>query len=110
MREYKLRTGHSAVKEINKTTFEQDTKKKAPWYQFNDSKKEGNKDRRSQYAVCPECDNPIQIIGLYHNLKNTDRPYGRHTGKPLQGFAYFNAEGFETCPYVRNRRLQNQAV
>ena len=25
-----------------------------------------------QFAVCPQCDNPIEIIGLYKKLKNTN--------------------------------------
>ena len=33
---------------------------------------------KRDFAVCPACDNPIQIIGVYKKLENTDKPYGRH--------------------------------
>ena len=29
------------------------------------------------------CDNPIQLIGLYKRLENTDRPYGKHYNRSL---------------------------
>lgn len=98
MRVYKLQPTAHGESEIERTAFEKDTRKLEPWYQVN-----GEKQR--EYAVCPACDNPIQIIGLYEELRHTDRPYGRHTGKRIKGFDYFEPKNFEWCPYIR----QNQS-
>ncbi|GAB1255377.1 hypothetical protein Defa_28640 [Desulfovibrio sp. TH_2024_36128] len=58
MHVYKLKTGLQPIKLIEKEQFERDTGKQSPWYQKNG-------DEMVQYAVCPACDNPIQIIALY---------------------------------------------
>ena len=39
--------------------------------------------RHAPFAVCPACDNPIQIIGLYRLPKSASRRYGRHTGESV---------------------------
>ncbi|MCF8482181.1 MAG: hypothetical protein K9H25_17290 [Rhodospirillum sp.] len=104
MHDFKLKAGSPVVKEITKRTFEQDTGRRAPWYQVNERSSGPEKGRRSQYAVCPLCDNPIQIIGLYHRPKNTDHPYGRHSGKPIPGFDHFDVEELRECPYIRKRK------
>jgi hypothetical protein len=33
----------------------------------------------SQYGICPSCLNPIQLIGISHEIKR--RPHGKHAGK-----------------------------
>lgn len=45
----------------------------APW------RRDGDKGP-SYYAVCPLCDNPIQIVGLFRRQEESRarRPYGRH--------------------------------
>lgn len=60
---YKLRPGLSPVHKIGREQFEEDTGKKAPWYQ-----EEGNE--TIQFAVCPACNNPIRIIALYKRHDN----------------------------------------
>ena len=62
----------------------------APW------RRDGDKGP-SYYAVCPLCDNPIQIVGLFRRQEESraHRPYGRHhrgdvhpkdqTGRALYG-------------------------
>ncbi|NKD87666.1 hypothetical protein HEQ72_05010 [Haematospirillum sp. 15-248] len=97
MRVYKLTSKSHVVKEIEKTNFEYDTDKKYPHYQ------QAADGLWRQYAVCPACDNPIQIIGLYKPLSNTDRPYGKHTGKRIDGFPDFGPEAHQWCPYVSAR-------
>ena len=45
----------------------------APWRRDGDT-------GPSYYAVCPLCDNPIQIVGLFRRQEESRarRPYGRH--------------------------------
>ena len=49
------------------------------------------------------CDNPIQLIGLYKRLENTDRPYGKHYNRSLS-FAPYNETAYCFCPYSSNSR------
>ena len=60
---YKLRPKWTKINTISKENFEKDTGKLEPYYQV---------DRDSQYAVCPACDNPISIIGLYNPNTKSD--------------------------------------
>ena len=53
------------------------------------------------YAVCPECDNPIQLIGL--NRRELDaghrRPYGKHVGHDVPGVAVYDETAYLECSY-----------
>lgn len=53
------------------------------------------------FAICPACDNPIQIVGLYKQLKNTDRPYGKHYNRDTN-IAKHNETAYRYCPYASN--------
>ena len=56
---------------------------------------------RTFYAVCPECDNPIQLIGL--NRRELDaghrRPYGRHVGHDVPRVAVYDETAYLECSY-----------
>mgnify|MGYP001622854295 CR=1 FL=1 len=93
MRYYKLNQGIQEIFEIEKNSFELNTKMKEPYYQKNKN------DEMVQYAVCPACDNPIEIIGLYKKLKNTNKPYGKHYPKTINRVAIYNQQAYEFCPY-----------
>lgn len=90
---YKLRQGLCPVHAISMEQFEAETQKQFPWYQ----KKE---DESLQYAVCPACDNPIQLIALYRRRDGSPAPYGRHVPKSIQGIATYSQESYDTCPYA----------
>ena len=87
---YKLEPKSTKIKNISKETFEKDTGKLKPYYQ------EG---KDSQYAVCPVCDNPISIIGLY-NPKAKTKPYGKHYPRDVENLAVYDSHKYETCPYA----------
>ena len=56
---------------------------------------------RRLYAVCPECDNPIQLIGL--NRRELDaghrRPYAKHIKRDVPGVAEYDGKAYLECPY-----------
>ena len=94
---------------IERAAFERATKKEPPWYREIDSRKAGERGKREaertlQFAVCPAGENPIRIVGLYDDMPHTDRPYGRHTGKPVEGFPHYDAETHEWCPLLGWRK------
>lgn len=97
MRSFKLRTGNNKAYLINKNEFELKTGQKQPYYTVDE------KGIKRQFAVCPACDNPIQIIGLYKELKNTDKPYGKHYMSDVKGLAYYNEQAYRYCPYSNNK-------
>jgi len=94
---YKLWPDEVGGKLIEREGFEADTQRQQPWYQ------EGGGERASQFAVCPACDNPIQLIGLYVLPANVKRPFGRHTVNGVHGLAASDAEAREHCPYFKPR-------
>lgn len=119
MRICKLAAGSSRIMTIERDAFEAATRRMRPWHKKVESGEEDenrkNVDVRRtgrqreekgtlQFAVCPSCENPIQIIGLYDEMPHTDRPYGRHTGKAVEGFPNYDAEAYEWCPLVRGNR------
>ncbi|MCP2024281.1 UNVERIFIED_ORG: hypothetical protein J2Y76_005196 [Pseudomonas reinekei] len=100
MDEYKLTVEDFIGKPINKDAFEADTLRREPWYQ------EGSADKQSQFAVCPACDNPIQLVGLYHLPANVNNPYGKHTTSDISGIASLDVEARDHCPYFKPRQHQ----
>lgn len=99
---YKLQLEHTGAKKIDRDTFEKETRCREPWYQDGSRK-------RSQFAVCPACDNPIQLVGLYELPKNLDQPYGKHTTTAIQGIGPSDVETRECCPYFKPRQHEKTA-
>ncbi|MEZ6855077.1 hypothetical protein [Halodesulfovibrio aestuarii] len=75
---------------ISREQFEILTKRTAPHVQTKGG-------RNMQFAVCPSCNNPIQLIGLYKPLPDKKRPYGKHYHKSIPDLADFKKENYETC-------------
>lgn len=95
---YKLRTEDTESKIIDKDRFEAETFRREPWYQF------GGAGKLAQFAVCPACDNPIQLVGLYELPPNVKNPFGKHTTKSIRGIAPFDGEARNDCPYFQPRQ------
>ena len=87
--------------EVSKKNFEEQTKKLSPW-QLKDEYT--NEER--YYAICPKCDNPVRLIGLY---KATNRqPFASHTGKTIKGglpiLPPHNQKRYEYCPLSKKSK------
>ena len=94
---YKLKPESTRFREISVQNYEEQTLKRAPYYQI------GSNGKMRHYAVCPACDNPIQIIGIGELPKNTDKPYGKHFVHSVKGVAEYSQAAFDACPLaVRN--------
>lgn len=97
---YKLRIEDTESKAISKDGFEADTLRREPWYQ------QGSGTKLSQFAVCPACDNPVQLVGLYELPPNLKNPYGKHTRSGIKGIAGLDIEARDNCPYFDPRQHQ----
>lgn len=97
---YKLRIEDTESKIINKDRFEDETFRRDPWYQ------PGSAGKLAQFAVCPACDNPIQLVGLYELPPNVKSPFGKHATKTIPGIAPFDGESRNDCPYFNPRQHQ----
>lgn len=95
MKRFKLKIGVSPVFEINRENFERETQGRKQYIQV------GKDGERRAFAVCPACDNPIQIIGLYKKIEKTD-PYGKHYCRSVENIAYHNNQAYKLCPYASN--------
>ncbi|KAF0804371.1 hypothetical protein ACRYJU_04715 [Alloalcanivorax xenomutans] len=95
---YKLKTRDARGKPISKDRFEEETRCRYPWYQPSSDGK------TSQFAVCPGCDNPIQLIGLYKLPANTPRPFGKHTTQSIRGLTELDPEERDNCAYFKPRQ------
>lgn len=94
MEYFKKRTGASPVKRINEEHYLNQTGRKYPYSQTNARGDE------SLFAVCSECENPIQIIGLFKNTPESGRiPYGRHCDKSIPDIAPYDHSDYLDCPY-----------
>lgn len=97
---FKTRRGYDArVWHIDEQSFTQATGRDRPYRQMTMG-------GVSYYAFCPGCDNPIQMIGLFRPQEESKgrRPYGRHTGKPIEGLGGFDEDAYMGCPYANPQR------
>jgi len=102
---YKVRVEDTTSTKITAENFERDTLKSPPYYQAG---KGGGEP--SHFAVCPACDNPIQIIGLYKKLAHTPTPYGRHHTRGVANLADYDQESYDFCPYSNPDREPDPAA
>lgn len=96
MRRFKLKPGLTETYEITKENFEVLTNGRKI---FREKGKDG---KTREFGICPACDNPIQLIGLYKKLENTDRPYGKHYGHDI-ALAKHNEKTYQFCPYASRK-------
>lgn len=68
------------------------TQRKSPYYQHNP------KGILTAYAICPGCNNPIELIGMIRQPKDKRR-YGKHCGYNVMGLAVNNVEDYHCCKY-----------
>lgn len=99
MDKYKVRIG-AIAKKITIENFEADTLKRYPYYP---------PDGKAQYAVCPNCDNPIAIIGLY-TFSSDKKPFGKHMPHAVAGIAdsQFDEEDKANCFLFKPRKQYQQ--
>ena len=84
---FKTKPGIPESLHILEETFTNATNKQVPYYT------EGEHGRNARcFAVCPLCDNPIQIIGLYKAHDEGRKPYGRHYPKDILDLANYDEE------------------
>lgn len=82
---------------INEENYTEYTHKAKPYYV------ETSDNKHKCYAVCPACDNPILIVGLYKQEKDSEpnKPYGRHNKGDVYRIAQYNEEAYYNCPYAK---------
>lgn len=90
---FKVKPGMSRIYPVSRENYE------AATGQGEKYRKEG-RGGESYFAVCPACDNPIQMIGLYRNTAESGRkPYGKHTRQTIPNLAEYDEEAYLDCPY-----------
>lgn len=90
---FKCHTGIDRIYPINIETVERVLGKDEPYYQ------KGNGTGR-YYAICPVCDNPIQIIGIFkRSAEAGKKPYGKHHGTSIPRLADYDEDAYLGCPY-----------
>lgn len=99
MKYFKTEASQSAEKyEITPEEYFRVTHRKHPFEQLNETR------GLSQYGVCPSCLNTVQLIGVVHKTKC--RPYGKHTGKSIDGFQVWNERKYEYCPFSKKSKYR----
>ena len=95
MKIFKLTTESQTVLDLNekhwKSTvdcYEKETHKRSPYYC-------NKKEKTRHFAVCPGCNNPVQIINLYDD--GTQSPHAKHQGHSILGIAMYSQEKYDTC-------------
>ena len=101
MKKFKLRTGKNQVYSLTKEVYEKVKLLRKPYRQ---QEKDGS---THYFAVCPACDNSIQIIGLYAKTNSTPDIYGRHYNRDAE-IAKHNEQMYHFCPYATHKYTVNK--
>lgn len=98
---FKVKTGVAHILKITPENYLNATGKKHPYIQKN------SKGDESYFAVCPECENPIQIIGLFKSTAEGGRkPYGKHTPKTIPQLAQYSHPDYLDCSYANPKWIR----
>lgn len=89
--------GNGREYELTRENFIQKTHKQFPFYQNPKSYK------KPYFAICPACNNPIQIINLFgtqYREEKTGKPnmHGRHYPRNVTGLPVYNQVNYSVCP------------
>lgn len=101
MRIFKLTVNTKKFFELTVENYEQMTHKKAPYYDLD-----GDKTR--YYAVCPSCDNPIQIYKLYDDITRGQGLHARHLAKSVKRLAKYNQKSYLECDLSNPQRFDKE--
>ncbi|WIW71474.1 hypothetical protein [Anaerosinus gibii] len=111
--------GNGKDYELTRENFIQKTHKQFPFYQ--DAKKYEN----PYFAICPACNNPIQIINLFgaqYREETTGKTnmHGRHFLRDIKGLPKYNQLNYDGCPLhkptafkiakIRENKLVNEEI
>lgn len=107
MIEIKFHKGRCKLYDVSKDVFVEVTKEKSPYLKYGANGKEA-------YAICPLCENPVKLLGVYAELKK-QRPHARHYPGDILGLANFDRIKYSNCPYhnknadyvMENRRSED---
>lgn len=91
MIEVKFHKGNSKIYNVSFENYVEATKEKFPYVNFGKHGKEA-------YAICPLCENPVKILGIYAKLEK-QRAHARHFHESIPGLADFDAGKYINCPY-----------
>lgn len=69
--------------------------------------KEDNSGKR-YFAICPACDNPTQIIGLYSKSDNNNLPYAKHYNRDTK-IAKHDERAYTYCPFASHSYSVNKS-
>lgn len=101
--QFKVSVEDTEIHPINRETIEYLLAGRFPWFQRNN-----HRSGDQYFAICPWCNNPIQLKGLYRKQGNSPHPYGSHAGKPVAGFPHFNTTDLTYCPYRLKQRTHKK--
>lgn len=111
--------GNKEGYELTREAFMEKTHKRFPFYQ------NPNRYKTPHFAICPACNNPIQIINLFgvqYEEENTGRTnlHGRHYRYNVEGLPPYSEENYKNCPLhnpvafgireVRNNEQINEEI
>lgn len=99
----KFRVDETMHYPIEKELFEQKTGCNTPYCETPNKPDDG-----SQFAVCPACNNPVQIIGLYKKTQHTDKPFARHHPSSVKDLAKYIQENYDYCPLRAKRTRRSE--
>ena len=87
--------------EITYKNFWNDTYGRYPWWQKN------IRGKTIHLAVCPQCNNPVQLIGL-EEKRTEEKPkiYGKHYHKSVNRLAVLDADAMRRCAYYTKTKTR----
>lgn len=97
MKIFKLHTGNEEARNLTRDNYKE-AMLELPREERGDYS-EPTKNGRRYFAVCPACDNPTQIIGLYTKSDNVKLPYAKHYNRDSK-VAKHSEQAYQFCPFA----------
>lgn len=101
-----FKTIDNEFEKIEGNIFKKLTKEKEPYYQI------GKDGKMRYYAICPECNNTINIINLFNDKlfieenKKPSRTHGKHCTADIKGFKKFDEIAYKKCSLSNSKKIK----
>lgn len=86
---------------LTKNAYDNKTKREYPYIQ-------NEQNEIKSYALCPDCNNPVQLINRNNQTTKSNTLYARHIARSVKGIADYHQDKYDDCDLKNPTRLDDK--
>ncbi|GKQ32348.1 MULTISPECIES: hypothetical protein [Pseudomonas syringae group] len=99
---FSILTDRNTAIELSEDNYYNATHRVSPYVQQRNGK-------NNAYALCPECENPVQLINRTNKETEANTLYAKHVAYKVEGIAEYSDENYTNCSLANPQRFDSNA-